>query len=369
MPLAKPVTAKSAWDAKENARPNGYAATANKAAVKEPNAAANAVQRNGTLRRAVAAAQGTAPEEARRSPAAARATAGAATKTPAAAKAAAAPQSAARSGTPLRQRPSGTASTVRPAPAVAARTATATVRTTGLRRKQPDPWDQVRAKEAEADREEALIAELEAQVAEAEAEAAAAKVALEEAEEELTSVSGTCLLEYSAKNAQVTTLETELCVERSRLEQLRARNLELTKQNVALDREMTCVAERIAEDQELLRKYCSSQGVLEQEVEDRKQNCQQLREAAAGQGERFASDLRKFQAMKARLQGVVASSTAEISAEAKQLFPVADAIMAQLEELREECQQVAHGDVLPDREEDQDEHDTTMDALMTALTA
>lgn len=349
--IVKPVN-KAAWDAKENAGP---ALQPSKLRSKEASAVVAVVQpqqtqKCGTLRRAAAAAttgpSASAQSEANRT---------ASVRTTAARTARELPVYAGRDGDLARSGPtarrttparSGTTSSGNPARSAATAKG-------GVRRGRPDPWAQVRAIEAKADEEEALIAELEAELLEAETALEKEKAALLQVEEELTSASATCLAEYTEKHAMVTTLESEEQDVRSRLDEVRGQNLNLMRQNVALDKEATILAERLAEDQALLRKVSDSQGLLDREIEELETSCGDLRVAADSQGERFAREWHKFEAMKARLQGIVTTSAADVSVQAQLLFPVADDIMARLEELRMECREVADGDVLlPDRQEE-----------------
>eukprot|EP00441_Pelagodinium_beii_P027290 CAMPEP_0197666218 /NCGR_PEP_ID=MMETSP1338-20131121/61887_1 /TAXON_ID=43686 ORGANISM="Pelagodinium beii, Strain RCC1491" /NCGR_SAMPLE_ID=MMETSP1338 /ASSEMBLY_ACC=CAM_ASM_000754 /LENGTH=326 /DNA_ID=CAMNT_0043245217 /DNA_START=33 /DNA_END=1016 /DNA_ORIENTATION=+ len=215
----------------------------------------------------------------------------------------------------------------------------------------PDPWEEVRQATAQADKLQAELAGLEKDLQEAEAEALQAEAEEQEAEQQLTSKTAEMLDEYAAAHKRFGTLQEDLKSSRERLEAFRKENLELSRRNIDLDKELKSCNSEIVEARALLEKCTSSQGTLDSEISERLKACEELREAAKVQCERLSSDLRRFSTMKARLLELAEAAGQERQKEAQRLAEEADTMAEKTRAKLEECQQVVRDGVALPAEE------------------
>lgn len=221
-----------------------------------------------------------------------------------------------------------------------------TVATTSAVQKKriADPWADVRAATEEADKLEAELARLTAEFQQAEAEALEAEAAEKEAENALTTKSAEMLDEYRVAHECCMKLEAELKTARQKLESRRKENLELSRRNIELDREMKICKEQVDEARDLLEQCTRSQGSLDAEISERLAACERQREAARVQCERLAGDLKRFSTMKERLLEL---STPSSSGEVKQLISEAEVMIEKTKVVLAECEEVARKGIVP----------------------
>eukprot|EP00933_Yihiella_yeosuensis_P021147 TRINITY_DN16815_c0_g1_i1.p1 TRINITY_DN16815_c0_g1~~TRINITY_DN16815_c0_g1_i1.p1 ORF type:complete len:459 (-),score=138.07 TRINITY_DN16815_c0_g1_i1:61-1437(-) len=243
--------------------------------------------------------------------------------------------------TPRRVRPSPTAPQRTTTPTAASRIArpgTATAKS----RRPVDPWAEVRAITAEADKLEAELEKLNGEFEDAEREALEAEALEQEAENALTAKSAEMLAEYAAAHDRCMKLEEDLKSSRQKLDQRRKENLELSRRNIELDREMKSLKEEIEEAKDVLEKCTSSQGTLDEKIAERLDACDKLREAAKVQCERLHGDLRRFSTMKERLTELGGKE------EAQQLIIEANEMIEKTKVVLAECEEVVEKGIVPD---------------------
>lgn len=187
---------------------------------------------------------------------------------------------------------------------------------------------------AKADALEAELQELLHEEAEVQAEAEDAEQKAAEAERLLTERSATMLSEYASKHEDKSRLEAQLAEGRAKLDAVRASNLELSRRNLALDREDRQLRDAVAEAEALLQQCENSQGDLNGTLIQEQEACAKAREAAGDLAKRFATDLARLEAMRTRLAEVSEGGTDET----RRLLTEAESVLKQTREARDKCQ-------------------------------
>lgn len=190
------------------------------------------------------------------------------------------------------------------------------------------------AAKAKADELEAQLEELKREEEEAKAEADEAERKAAEAERLYTERSAAMLAEYAAKHEDKTRLEAELSTVRAELGAKRAANLELSRRNLALDRQDRQLREAVADAEELLAKCTSSQGDLNETLRVEEASCERAREAAGELARRLTADLQRLAAMRLRLSEVAEGG----SDETRRLLAEAEAVLGQTREAQRKCE-------------------------------
>lgn len=144
----------------------------------------------------------------------------------------------------------------------------------------------------------------------AEAAATAAEASAREAEQALTSGTAGILSEYATTHARVVALETELETTKQQLVAREAKNLQLSRQNLKLDKEVRLAQVATAEALDLLKQHESSQGSLDSKLTQQLQLCEDLRNAAARQSARIKDEMRRFSTMRLKLSDLLLAADA-----------------------------------------------------------
>jgi len=215
-------------------------------------------------------------------------------------------------------------------------------------RGRPDPLEaEVKAATAEAETLEAELSTLMAECEDLEVQVAAAEAQEAEAEQQLTSQSAAMLSEYASAHERFKSLEEQLRAAREGLATRRKENLELSRKNIELDRASRSCHTQIQEAQAELEKCSRSQGAIDEEIQQQLRLCEDLRLAAEGQSQRLTSDLRRFVAMKGKLQDLLETIGSDRQKEVLQLIAEADDLALRSQKSLDACMEVVEKGIVP----------------------
>lgn len=210
-----------------------------------------------------------------------------------------------------------------------------------------DPWQEVRAAQAEAEALEVELQSLAAESESLEAQLASAEAREAEAEQQLTSQSAAMLSEYASAHECFKSLEEQLRAAREGLAMQRKENLELSRKNIELDRASRACQKEMMEAQEELEKCCRSKGAIDEQIAQQLNLCEELRTLAEGQSHRLQSDLKRFSSMKAKLLELLVAASPERQKEVQELLGEAERLTGRTAEQLQRSLKVVEQGIVP----------------------